>query len=557
VRLDLGESMWVDSIVVYTGLSDGNQRQDTGIWTLRLSDDGAHWQTFSILHDTVQVFRWTPRGESFSLDTTTRYVRLSADLDGMELGELALIIRDENGDRSLMDLSPLAEKYPQYAALFDEQSLIPALSYLDNNVSFDQVGDTVPRLIPVRNHGMVFDECWHAKTAYEFTRGLAPSEVTHPPLGKVIMALGIKVFGMTPFGWRFMGILFGILMAPLLYVLIKNLFGNTIVAACGTALFAFENMHYTQTHIATIDTFVVFFIIAMYLYMYRYISLGYDTPFKKTLPALFSCGFSFGLGAATKWTAFYAALGLIVLYAVYLTQRGKHQIAVGQKREFRGFLLKTLCASVVCFAIIPLAIYTLSYIPYTTANGHPLTASGLLRDMWDNQVYMMDYHGSETAALSHDFQSRWWEWILCIQPMLYSWDYREGSRALFGVFSNPLVTIGGLVAIVVAVSDFLRTRVSESLVIVVGYLAQIVPWILVSRYTFTYHYFPSVIFLTLAICYVFSNMLKHSPESKRWVYAFTGVSVGIFFLLLPPTAGIPMPDWYSAWFVRWLPSWPF
>jgi dolichyl-phosphate-mannose--protein O-mannosyl transferase len=66
---------------------------------------------------------------------------------------------------------------------------------------------------------MIFDEVYHAKTAYEYIRKVLPDEDTHPPLGKAIIALGIQIFGMTPFGWRFMGILFGILMLPLLYVL--------------------------------------------------------------------------------------------------------------------------------------------------------------------------------------------------------------------------------------------------------------------------------------------------------------------------------------------------
>ena len=42
-------------------------------------------------------------------------------------------------------------------------------------------------------------------------------ENTHPPLGKVIMAVGVLIFGMCPFGWRFLGTLFGVLMVPIIY----------------------------------------------------------------------------------------------------------------------------------------------------------------------------------------------------------------------------------------------------------------------------------------------------------------------------------------------------
>ena len=69
------------------------------------------------------------------------------------------------------------------------------------------------------------------------------------------MSLGILLFGMTPFGWRFMGTLFGVLMLPLLYIFLKNLFGKRAVAACGTILFAADFMHLTKTRIGTIDTY--------------------------------------------------------------------------------------------------------------------------------------------------------------------------------------------------------------------------------------------------------------------------------------------------------------
>jgi dolichyl-phosphate-mannose--protein O-mannosyl transferase len=251
-------------------------------------------------------------------------------------------------------------------------------------------------------------------------------------------------------------------------------------------------------------------------------------------------------------------LGLIVLYIVYLVKRGQHQAAAGQKKEYQIYLLMTLGASAVFFVAIPFAIYVLSYIPYATANGQPLSAGGLLSEMWSNQKYMLYYHASQMVDVSQAFQSRWYEWIFDIKPTLYYSRFQVSSRTVFAAFTNPLVTIGGLAALLIALRDFLRKRAKEPFVIVVGYLAQLAPWILVKRITYAYHYFPSMVFLTLAICYVFNNIFKLHPSRKRRVYVFVGVSMAIFFLLLPPTAGLQMPNWYSAWFVRWLPSWhPF
>ena len=63
-----------------------------------------------------------------------------------------------------------------------------------------------------------FDEIYHPRTALEHLNEIYPYEVSHPPLGKLIMGIGIRAFGMTPFGWRFMGTLLGVLMLPILYI---------------------------------------------------------------------------------------------------------------------------------------------------------------------------------------------------------------------------------------------------------------------------------------------------------------------------------------------------
>lgn len=134
-----------------------------------------------------------------------------------------------------------------------------------------------------------FDEIYHARTAYEHLRGVYPYEVSHPPLGKEILALGIALFGMTPFGWRCMGALFGVVMLPLMWDLLRRMFRDDRVALCGTALLAFDFMHLTQTRIATIDSFATLFILLMYLFLYRYFAEG-------KLRHLAACGIAFGRG---------------------------------------------------------------------------------------------------------------------------------------------------------------------------------------------------------------------------------------------------------------------
>lgn len=55
------------------------------------------------------------------------------------------------------------------------------------------------------------------------------------------------IFGVSPFGWRIMGTLFGIAMLPVLYLFAKKMFKKTWMAGIATTLFAFDFMHFTQT----------------------------------------------------------------------------------------------------------------------------------------------------------------------------------------------------------------------------------------------------------------------------------------------------------------------
>ena len=63
-------------------------------------------------------------------------------------------------------------------------------------------------------------------------------EWTHPPLGKVFISLGVRMFGMNPFGWRIIGVLFGIGMIPFMYFFGRRLFKNRTWAA-GALTFLF------------------------------------------------------------------------------------------------------------------------------------------------------------------------------------------------------------------------------------------------------------------------------------------------------------------------------
>ena len=636
VTFTLAEPTAISRVMYYTGLN-------TGSYTLEASPDGETWYTLLSYEDEandVSGLVWRENGDGSTLPAGLDTANTSAalhqkysdlfkwiDNDLLRTGEgpdpLSLEVRmfrltgnPDSGD-AWLELGELA--------LYDADGALITLrdiSYTGEGASplFDE-GETVPAM-PTWYNSSYFDEIYHPRTAYEHIRGIYPYEISHPPLGKLIIGLGIRMFGLTPFGWRFMGALFGVLMVPLLYVFLKNLFGKTVVAFCGTALFAFDFMHLTQTRIATIDTYGVFFILAMYYFMYRYLTLPAGTPFRKGALPLFLSGLMWGIGAASKWTVIYGAVGLALLYFIGLYFKWRDWPREEVAPRFGPWLVKTLLFSVLCFVLIPAVIYTASYLPYAAAQGDT-SLENLIKVMWDNQVYMLTYH--EGVHTPHPYSSRWYQWIVDGRPILYYLDNQSGAaqglKCAFGAFSNPIVCWGGLLAMIAcAAQSFRRFRSkmlffllsglaaagavigvdgvlsaeldglvrlrnlcllaggvliywllgylasksfprysSKALFILIGYLSQLVPWMFIGRITFAYHYFPSILFLVLALAYVFNDLVgRRAPGWRAAVYGTTGGAVALYAAFYPVLVGIMVPTWYTTNFLRWIPgAWPF
>lgn len=504
-ELQSGQSL--EQLLVYCGVGVGG-------YAVECSEDGeSYGYVLEFSQTNHTAFKWSEI--SLGLPFRPRFVRITCLFgDDPWLGEVQLL--DWEGKRISVSCS-----IPE---LCDEQETAPEEQSFMNSTYFDEI--------------------WHARTAWEHLHGIWPYETTHPPLGKLMMSLGISLFGMTPFGWRFMGTLLGVLMLPALYVFLKRLFGGFVVPAAGTLLLATDFMHYVQTRIATIDTYTVFFILLMYLCMYEYLS-------RESQPALALSGVFFGLGAASKWTGIYAGAGLAVLWALHWLRRAK------EKRKspvFRAFLRNCgFCC--IFFILIPCLIYYLSYLPYGQVKGFALFTSDYTRMVLENQKYMLQYHVRVT--MNHPYASRWYQWMLDTKPMLYHLDYfGDGTRSSICAFVNPALCWGGLLSLFVLLYTAIFRRDRTAGFILIGYIAQLLPWVFVKRPTFEYHYFPATVFLVLALCYVFALLRDKRRKWKIYVGGFALGSLVLFLLFFPALSGLQVDNSRAGALMHWLPDWP-
>jgi hypothetical protein len=153
-----------------------------------------------------------------------------------------------------------------------------------NLLEIEAVNELATKLVDEQNEVIVgditmqktryFDEVYFPRTAYELNNNLELYEWVHPPLGKQIIAVFMKVFGNNPFAFRLPGNIAGILIIFVMYVLAKTLFKKTRYAVLAALVMALDGMHFVQTRIGTMDSFLVLFIMASYLFMLKYVLLS-------------------------------------------------------------------------------------------------------------------------------------------------------------------------------------------------------------------------------------------------------------------------------------------
>ena len=512
IVLDFGEYIDITSISLFLG--NLNTRHFS---ISAFNEVTSSWEVFNGDAIAESVFAWNKIDINYRL----RYLGIVATDDTAVINEMAVI----GTDGSLIVPVNAAD----YPALFDEQEMFPeSKTYMT---------------------GTMFDEVYHGRTAYEFLHGLTTYETTHPHLGKILISLGVLLLGMNPFGWRFMSVIFGILIIPLMYIFAKKIFKNTFIAAATAALLTFDCMHYTLARISTIDIFAAFFILLMYYYMYQYfvkdslyrsanLSIQDKFPPKNVYLPLALCGISMALGIATKWTGIYAGIGLAVLFIWYTITH------FPGKQTLRLFFFCCLF-----FIVVPLIAYTLCFIPvvgYTEYNG-------LIDKAIQGTKYMFDYHANLVAE--HYYSSPFYEWPIIWMPLLDACDAVGTSQmSSISTMGNPAIWWIGIPCQLYVLFRWVFKRDKKAGFLCISYLAQYIPWMSISRITFIYHYFPASLFMILMMGYTMLHVKEHFSWGKKAITAYMVIAILCFFLFFPVISGLPVSKEYGL-SLRWLKDW--
>ena len=542
IILELTGPTQFSEILVFYGEGDNNSNwSDYQLGTNDIitegSDDLEHWDELAILKE-GSIYRYAPYYGYWDY----HYIRLTSVNSNDTISEIAFY--GEDGGKPLpvrVHADSMADTAYPASLIVDEQDLIP-----EDITFFDE---------------SYFDEIYHPRNAWEIANGQYMYPTVHPLLGTECIALSILLFGNNPFAWRLPGALFGVGLLLMLHHILLLLSEDRRTAVYGTMLAACDFMHITTSRIATLEPMSVFSILAMFDLMIQYAKTSfYAVPFRKTLMILLGCGTVMGLAIAVKWTACYSAVGLaaILFYTLYQRWREWRMWMKCEKpcenertlRRFPEYFIKTILSCFVFFIAIPIAIYLLAYLPaHISRHGYSV------QTVIDYTLGIYRYHVNLTAT--HPFESVWYQWLLDIRPIwYYSGTGMDGTYYTISCFSNPLLCLAGIPAILYIIYLAIKEQRKNALFVAIGYLTAIVPWVLVTRCVFAYHFYPTSMFMIMAIALCYQVLVNKHPKLRPFFAVFLVLVLIVFIVYLPITCGFGTTRQYAQ-ALEVLPSWTF
>ena len=435
------------------------------------------------------AFAWDKR----IISKKSKYVRISFKKDST-LGEVAFYNKDGNylNIKSIRD-----NKGKIINKLNDEKDVIPKqISYMNSSY---------------------FDEIYFARTAYEYAHNIKTYEWTHPPLGKIIQMIPVVLTNhFSPFIYRFMGNIAGILMIFVMYLFGKIIFKYRKYAILSSLILCLDTFHFTQTRMGTVDSHLVLFILLSAYFMYRFIK-------EEKVGYLFLSGLMFALSISVKWTGFYGGLGLAIIYFIYMFKN-------------KNFNAEYIVKGSVFFIVIPLIIYCFIYLLFP----NNLLYTNNLKNIEIEQNKMYTYHSNLDD--DHPFSSKWYTWPFSYKPVWYHQEiYNSKIKESISGIGNLVIWILCIFGFIYTFLKFILKKDKDSLFLIIMFLSLWLPYAFIGRVMFLYHYFPALLFIMLCLV----NLLKDINKKCKYIIPiFLIVSLLFFIIYYPVISGIPTSSEY-------------
>jgi dolichyl-phosphate-mannose-protein mannosyltransferase len=400
-----------------------------------------------------------------------------------------------------------------------------------------------------------FDEVYHAKTALQYLNGQPPTEWVHPPTAKLLIAVGVWLFGYHPWAWRLAPALAGTALAGVFLLLARRVLAGERAARLATALLLLDGVFLVQSRVAMTNVFAVLFQLLSALLLLRAAGAR-----RLSAGGMAGTGLALGLALSTRWTSLWA-WGFLGLVFLALRAQAWRTPPPEFGAEERGSPWREAALCALAFGLLPLLVYLLSYLPWM-AQAEPHTAADWwqrVQDVARTQRDIWSYHANLRAT--HNYFSPWWTWPLLYRPTWYFWWSGPGVVRGIVALGNPALWWAALPASAWALVAGIRGREPRLVFAGAGFFLLYLPWGLSPRtLNFSHYLFEAIPYACLAL----GALLDRHWDGKQRLLArgYLVLVLALFVLFLPFLTALPVPGW--LWSFRfpgggglwtWFPSW--
>jgi dolichyl-phosphate-mannose--protein O-mannosyl transferase len=380
---------------------------------------------------------------------------------------------------------------------------------------------------------IVFDEVHFVGQARHYIHREAFLD-PHPPLAKLLIAVGILLFGDHSWSWRLGNATLGTIMVGVTYLLGRRMFRSRMAAVLAAAFVLSDGFFIVDSRIGCIDIVYLTLAAIAYWLLFRFMQTADATERRRTL---IYTGVTLGLCLGAKLYVPAITFLLVIGFVAYTLARP----AADEARAYDSARHRQVEGAVLMVGGISAAFYLATFLPH-----YFLGWWGGIADLFHYYKDVMWYENSVSTA-THPYASPWWSWPLMLRPVAYWQDFPARGPVVSTIWGagNPLLWWAVIPAITItAVRALERPNVARAF-IVIGYLAYFVIWIPIGRILFLYHYMPSVYLGYLALAAILADFWN--GEGETWE------TLSVMFTLFPVFM-IGLAHMASLLPPRWLPQ---
>lgn len=386
-----------------------------------------------------------------------------------------------------------------------------------------------------RPKGLVFDEIYYVdgardylKYGVELTKG-APEFVVHPPVGKWLIAVGIKIFGDHEFGWRIAVAIAGTLTVYLTAKIALRIFNEGKWATLAALLVALDGLNLVMSRTALLDIFLTLFVL---LAINSWLSAKY-----------LKFAIYLGLAMGSKWSALYYVTAFLIL----------------------EYVLNRNLIRVIKVGLTSSLVYVATWVGwFASSNGWDRNAkSNPISSLIFYHKEMLRFHTGLTEK--HSYQANPWSWIVMGRPTSFFYQAPKGCGAKdcaqeVLAIGTPLLWWVGAFALLFLIGmnihNFaMRSVEIGSLIPFIGITAGYLPWFFFQKRTvFTFYSIVFEPFLILGIVLLAKTAYEYDVRFKYLIGAVV-IAVAINFIYFYPVFAGSVTT-YQSWYDRmWWSSW--